>query len=125
MIELRRCLSERQNILARLFHIELKDLVKKGLEIMEKMPVPGVKEGNLECYNSRILVDIRNNMLAHVADPVIQGRNGKIVEQIFNFVTMLYDSDEAWRRMIYQVILRVKEAEFKPEEEPRLEYWRQ
>ena len=121
MIELRRALSENQNILAGLFHIELKDLVKQGLKIMEQLPIPGIRTGELEHYNSRILVDIRNDILAHVCGE----RNKKIVETVFNFVILLYDSDEAWGRMIYQTILLIKEAEFQPEEDCRPEYWRE
>ena len=66
MIELRRCLTEKQNVLSRLFHIELKDQIKASLAIMDKMPVPSVRSRDLECYNSRILVDIRNDLLGHV-----------------------------------------------------------
>lgn len=125
MIELRRCLSERQNILARLFHIELKDIIKKGLKIMAQLPTPEANPSDLECYNSRLLVDIRNNLLAHIISPEeVKGRNQKIVETVFNFFILLYDSDEAWRRMIYQAILKIKSAEFHPEEEPRPEYWK-
>ena len=121
MIELRRCLTEKQNILARLFHIELKDQIKAALAIMDKMPMPTVKEGELECYNSRILIDIRNDMLSHIQD----SREQKIVLSAMNFTILLYDSDEAWRRLIWQAIMRIKEADFEPEPECRPEYWRE
>ena len=121
MMELKRCLSEKQNILARLFHIELKDQIKAALAIMEKMPVPSIRSGDLECYNSRLLVNIRNEMLGHIYDE----RNQKIVGSVMNFLILLYDSDEAWRRMIYQAILRIQQAEFHPEEDCRSEYWRE
>ena len=126
MLELRRALSEPQNILSRLFHIELKDQVRAALAIMDKMPMPSIRNGELECYNSRLLVDIRNDLLSHIPDK----RNQKIIDSAVNFIILLYDSDEAWRRLIYQAILRIKEAEFKPEGEPRLAtdnqkgYWR-
>ena len=121
MLELRRCLSEPQNILARLFHIELKDQIKAALAIIDKMPVPSIRSGDVECYNSRLLIEIRNDLLSHVCD----ARNQKIVESAMNFLILLYDSDEAWRRMIYQAILYIKEAGFEPEEDCRPEYWRE
>ena len=126
MLELRRALSERQNILSRLFHIELKDVIKQGLNIIARLPTPGANPNDLECYNSRRLVEIRNEMLSHLVSPEKDGtRNQKIVESVFNFVILLYDSDEAWRRLIWQAIERIKEANFKPEEKCRPEYWRE
>jgi len=123
MIELRRCLSEKQNVLARLFHIELKDVIKQGLNIMAQLPTPGANPSDLECYNSRLLVDNRDDMLWHI----VRDRNKKIVENAFNFLILLNDSDEAWEQMIYQALLRIKASEFKPPRsgEPRSEYWRE
>ena len=125
MLELRRCLSEKENILSRLFHIELKGLIKHGLGIMEKMPSPGINVSELENYNSRILVGIRDKLISHAQDKRDDGlTNSGIIKGVMDFVVLLYDSDEAWRRMIYQAILEIKNAEFHPEEEPRPEYWK-
>jgi len=126
MIELRRCLSEKENILSRLLHIELKDVIKQGLNIMARLPTPGVNPNDLECYNSRRLVEIRNDMLSHIESPEKDGtRNQEIVKNVFNFIILLYDSDEAWRKMIDEALMRLQEAQFKFEGEPRPEYWRE
>ena len=132
MIELRRCLSEKQNILARLFHIELKDQIKAALAIMDKLPIPSIGSGELESYNSRILIDIRDDMLCSIPgddkpNHTGNGRNKKIVESAFNFLILLNDSDEAWEQVLYQALLRIKETDWKPPRsgEPRSEYWRE
>ena len=102
MVELRRCLFERQNILARLFHIELKDLIKKGLELMAKR-MPEIDRKELERYNSRILLDIRNEMLTHNLDLVRAG----YLSTIFDFVIMLYDSDEYYSQRLDWVLEQI------------------
>ena len=124
MQELRRNLSEKQNVFSRLFHVEMKDLVEHGLKVMSRLPSPGVGDGGqLERYNSREFVNIRNYALLCLNSE--NEKNLCIVNNIFNFLIMLYDSDDAWCRMIYKVILKIKETEFKPEEEPHEQYWRE
>ena len=102
MLELRRCLFEKQNILARLFHIELKDLIKKGLELMAKR-MPEIDRKELERYNSRILLDVRNEMLTLNLDLVRAG----YLKTIFDFVITLYDSDEYYSQRLDWVLEQI------------------
>jgi len=102
MLELRHCLFEKQNILARLFHIELKDLIKKGLELMAKR-MPEIDRKELERYNSRILLDVRNEMLTLNLDLVRAG----YLKTIFDFVITLYDSDEYYSQRLDWVLEQI------------------
>ena len=119
MIELRRNLNEPQNILARLFHLELKDLIKRGLDIIEKLPVPSVSPHNLECYNSRLFVELRDKLLAQEPSE----RNRKIIESVANLVILLYDSDEGWRCLMDEALRGIQAMDLKFEETTRPRWW--
>ena len=121
MLELRKCLSEKQNVLSRLFHIELKDLIKRGLEIAEKMPVPSIKPHNMECYNSRLFVDLRDRLLSQEPSE----RNRKIIESIANLAILLYDSDEGWRCMMDEALREIQAMDLKFEEVTRPRWWKE
>lgn len=121
MIELRRCLTDRESVLSRLFHFEMKDLIKHGLSLMDKLPSPGVNLGDLETQNARQLIAIRDELVSHAEEY----HSGPIIRQAMNFIILLYDSDEAWRRMIFRAIEIVKRTEFVPEPKCRPEYWRE
>ena len=119
MIELKRCLSEKQNIFARLFHIELKDIVEKGLEIMQKMPQLSARGSELEHYNSRVLLELRNDFLSHTGD------RGNYMATVFNFVILLCEGDEYCRQRIDWLIQEIKVREFHLGETPRASWWRE
>ena len=120
MLELRRCLSEQQNNLSRLFHIELKDLIKHGLDIMEKMPIPSIKPNNLECYNSRLFVSLRDKLLAQEDDK----RNRKLIENVSSLVILLYDSDEGWRCLMDETLRGIQSMDLRYEEVTRPRWWK-
>ena len=121
MLELRKCLSEKQNVLSRLFHIELKDLIKHGLEIVEKMPVPSIKPHNMECYNSRLFVDLRDRLLSQEPSE----RNRKIIESIARLAILLYDSDEGWRCMMDEALRGIQAMDLKFEEVTCPRWWKE
>jgi len=107
------------NALARLFHIDLKGLVVKGLDILASMPE--LKMNDFEHYNSREFLNLRDWLLEHEKVP----RQRKHYKAICNFIIMLYDSDEAYRLPMYQVIKKLKELPLKEEELPRPELWQE
>jgi len=119
MIELRRNLDERHNILARLFHLELKDLIKRGLDIIEKLPAPNISPHNLECYNSRLFVELRDKLIAQEPSERIR----KIIENVANLVILLYDSDEAWRCLMDEALRGIQAMDLKFEEVTRPKWW--
>uniref|UniRef100_A0A6M3IQC6 Uncharacterized protein n=1 Tax=viral metagenome TaxID=1070528 RepID=A0A6M3IQC6_9ZZZZ len=126
MIELKRSLTEQKNVTARLFHIELKGLIKRGLRIMALLPKPSIHPHNLENYNSRVLIGIRDDLCAHLRpSPGTKrsDRNARIVEQVMNFIILLGEGDEAWGLIIYKALMLIQQAKFKLEPEPRSEYW--
>ena len=113
MQELKRNLNDNlaDNLLARLFHIELKDLIREVLPIIAQLPTPSLKPHNLEHYNSRLFVELRDYLLDREPDK----RNRKIIETVANAVILLYDSDEAWQSVIDEGLRVLQSYEFKYE----------
>ena len=102
-----------------MFHIDLKTLVVKGLDILAAIPEPELKE--YEEYNSRLFLDLRDELLYHDKVP----RQQKHFRAIFNFVIMLYDSDQYYRQRIDWLIGRIKDLPFKEGEPIRPEWWQE
>ena len=123
MIELRRCLSgpQNRNSVSRLFHVELKDLIKHGLSIMEKVPIPSINPHNLECYNSRLFIGLRNKLLAQEPSE----RNRKLIENAANLAISLYDSDEGWRCLMDEALREIQTMDLKFEETTRPKWWQE
>ena len=83
--------------------------------------MPELKMDDFDYYNSREFLNLRNELLSHTIVPDSQ-RNFRAV---FNFVIMLYDSDEYYRQRIDWVISRLKTLPLKEGEPIRPEWWQE
>lgn len=120
MKELKRNLTDsRDNALARLFHKEVKTLVRNALFIIDSMPE--LKMDDLEYYNSREWLNLRDYFLAHERDP----RNRRIINGAFKFLIFLREGDEFWRQRTDRGTDRIKVMPFKEGEPIRPEWWRE
>jgi len=115
VLELRRSLQDSSgNELSKLFHITLKDVVKKGLDILVNK-LPELNKEKFERPNSQLLLKLRNDFLAHENNIGTTPR----LKSIFDFVIMLYDSDDYYRHRIDWVIQEIKKKDFVYEGSPR------
>lgn len=120
MLELRRSLADQSgNELSKIFHIELKNLIRKSLEIVTA-GLPEPEEMKFEHHNTPILLQLRNDFLQHE-------NSSKVNEfkAISNFIIMLYDSDEFYRQRVDWLIKEIGKRPIVEGEKPDPRWWKE
>lgn len=120
MLELRRCLTdERGNELSKLFHIDLKSLIRNGLMILYNR-LPPINPAEFERENTRELWRIRELFFDHF---ICKARR-KMMMAMFDLFIRMYDSDDAYAQPIEFLIEEIKRGKFIKSTSPHPAIWK-